>query len=465
MRDVTILPRPIRRYNPNAYVRGGAPLAVALGTQRAGFANPGAHGVPVRPSPVRPRIIPTATRPPVAPVDPLWTRANNQVMQFMNPMLSRLAAQRVAAEANARQAQSGHTAALQGALVQSAKPMDAAYERGVLSASAVNDALANRLNGQGGAAQTDLSAKLAQIGARDNGEIAQTYKDASNAGFATGAADIQSLIARRAEGAAYQAKLPGIAALEGNRDLQQALGEMRENFGKQEQDLTDSALEKSFDLWGTLRGEKREDVQNKAEQAFARYEATLKQKMALQALAATATTKAEKMAFDAQQAALDRQLKADIAQLNSDTRLATDNGPAAPKVTGAANQPFISVNGQPVKNPNWHGTWKGNTPVAPKPGQTTKTNPVVQNRLKGNQAAVNVRRVLLNPQTSRPRQWVVNAPTWSGEVLQQINGAIEQAGIDPNSPLGIKQRKAAFKMLGVPTGKNGNPSDKARATP
>ena len=164
----------------------------------------------MQPPPSRARIIPPrpgAPKPGTPAVDPLWTRANNQVMQFMNPMLARLAAQRVAAEANARQVAPQHIAALQGQLQQGAGKMDESYNRGIVASSTVNDALANRMNVQGGAAQSDLTAKLAQIGAQDTGQIAQTYQNAGNAGFATGSADLQQLIAERAAGGAYQAKL------------------------------------------------------------------------------------------------------------------------------------------------------------------------------------------------------------------------------------------------------------------
>ncbi len=429
------------------YVPGGAPLNVARAIQ--------ARNLRARP---RPRIIPPrAGVPPAQAVDPLWTRANNQVTQFMNPMLARLAAQRVAAEANARNANPQHVAALQGQLQVGAGNIDASYNRGIVASSAVNDALANRLTAQGGAAQSDLSAKLAQIGAQDTGQIAKTYQDAGNAGFATGGADLQQLIAERAAGGAYQAKLPGIAALEGNRDLAQALGEMRENFGEQERSLQDQNAEQSFKLWDQFRGEEREDAQNKQDALAAQAELYSKQKLALYALSQTATSKQDKMAFDAQMKALDRQNQQEIANIRAetsrygvDTRAATQAAKPGKtqSLSGPANQKWITVNGKLVKNPNYTtGPGRG-------------TNPKVQMRLKMNKATNDINKLIFNPATQQQRQWVTNLPQWN-QLAPKINALIVQAGIAPNSPEGIRLRKAAYTRLGVPTGANGNPTGKA----
>lgn len=404
---------------------------------------------------VRKRIIPTATKPvvPGAPaVDPMFTKANNTVMGFMNPMLSRLAAQRVAAEANARQVAPQHVAALQTAMQVPAKAIDTAYDRGIQSSSAVNEALANRLGGVGQAAGADLTTKLAQIGAQGAGELENVYKGAANAGYAGGTADLQHLIAQRAEGAAYQAKLPGIAAIEGNRDLSQALSEMRQNFGEQERDYQDQAAEQSFNLYNQLRGEKREDQENTAQRIAAQQELYSKQKIALQALAASSQSKQEKMFFDSQMKALDRQNKIDLANIRAetsiygvDTRAATaaSKPVKGPALTGPANQQFITVNGKIVKNPNY------------KPGGGQAGGTPAQRRLKNNQAATNLRSLLLNPMTRQPKAWTKNAS--NEELMRTINGAIEQAGIGPNTPDGIAQRKAILKLLGIPSGPKGNP--------
>ena len=424
------------------YVPGGAPLNVARAIQ--------ARNRSVRP--VKKRII-SPMRPAAPPVDPLWNQANKTVMGFMNPMLSRLAAQRVAAEANARKTSVAHGDALSQALVQSAKPIDESYNRGIVASSTVNDALANRLNAQGGAAQQNLSSQLAQIGAADNQAVSGMYQGASNAGFASGAADLQQLIAERAAGGAYQAKLPGIGRLEGQRDLLQSLSEMRENFGEQERGLQDQASEQSFSLWNTLRGEKREDQVNRQEQLAAQQELYAKQKMALAALAATATTKAQERQFKAQQEALDRQnaqaiasIRADASMYGADVRATTAaNKPVKPPAAvGPANQRYI---------PDGKGGYKPNPNYATGPGRGT--NSAVQNRLKGNQAATNMRKLLLNPQTGKPKLWVQNAS--NDELVRTIDGAIEQAGISKGTPLAIKQKKAMFKLLGIPTGPQGNP--------
>lgn len=377
----------------------------------------------------------------------------------MNPMLAKLASQRVAAEANARRAAVGHGQALGSALQASAAPIDASYNRGIVSSAAVNDALANRLNAAGGQAQGDLSAKLAQIGAQDTGEIAQTYQGAANAGFAGGAADLQALIAERAAAGAYQGKLPGIGLLEGNRDLGQALGEMRGEFGDRQQALEEQAVSQSFDLFNQFRGEKREDTQFQKEQLAAQQELYSKEKLALATLRATAIGKAEKMRFDAQMKDLDRRNAQEIARIRQETSMygvdvRADTAANKPvSVTGPANQPYISVQGVQTRNPNWHGTWKNGRPVPP-PSQPAGGS-AAQRRLKNNQAASNLRRLLLNPQTQKAKQWVANAS--NEDLMRAVNGAIEQAGIGPNTPDGIRQRKAILKLLGIPSGPMGNP--------
>ncbi len=423
-----------RRPHPLGYVPGGAPLNVARAIQ--------ARNRGLQPPPSRRRIIPPRPGAPgvgTPGVDPLWTRANNTVMQFMNPMLSRLAAQRVAAEANARQVAAGHGQALGAALTASAKPMDESFNRGIVSSAAVNDALAARLGTQGATAQGDLSTKLAQIGAQDTGQIAQTYKGAADAGFATGSADLQRLIAERAAGGAYQAKLPGIGLLAGEKDLQQALSEMRQNFGEQEQGLTDQAAEQSFSLWDKFRGEKREDVQSRQDQLAAQAELYAKQKMALTALAATAQTKADKMGFDAQQKALDRQNKLAMAQIRAqtsmygvDTRAATAAKPKPakpPSLTGPANQKFITVNGKVVKNPNYNpSASSGGAPSGP---QTAVTYNEIVKRIVNSDGMIRSK-FALKPDL---------------QIAQEINKGLDLRKIPRNSPEAKRIRQEIFKYL------------------
>ncbi len=399
---------------------------------------------PVRPV-ARPRIIPPrpgAVKPTAPAVDPLWTRANNQVMQFMNPMLARLAAQRVAAESNARAVAPQHVTALQGQLQVGAGKMDESFNRGIVADSAVNDALANRLNAVGGGEQASLSAKLAQIGAQDQGEIAKTYQGASNAGFATGAAGLQQLIAERANAGAYQAKLPGIAALQGNKDLQQALSEMRQNFGEQEKGLQDQASEQSFGLWDKLRGEKREDQVSMQRALQDEKDRASKDKLALQALYSTAQTNAEKMRFTAMMKAADRQtqvnlanIRADTARYGVDTRAATAAAKPVkgPSLTGPENQKFITVNGKVVKNPNYVPPAKrsSSSTSAPSGSQTAVTYNEIVKRIVNSEGLIRSK-YAVKPDLS---------------IAQEINKGLALRKIPKNSPEGKRIRKEIFAYL------------------
>lgn len=356
-------------YSPRGYVRGGASPAIARATVAMARRRPLLRRSPAPLSPISVGTVSAAPmRPAVAPVDPLIGRSQRLVEQMFSPLLAKLGAQRAAAEANARRAAEASGTALGNALQASGAPITQAYDTGIAQSAAVNEAVANRMNAAGGAASNDLKAKLAQISADPSTAtaVADTYRNASNAGYAGGAADLQHLIGRRAEAGAYQGKLPGIARLTANQGLERALSDFRGEFGAQEQELTRDALGKAFELYGGFRQEQQAAKEQKAREKQALIETAQRERASLRALAAASQTNAEKLKYQQQEKALDRQLKWDIAALNADTRIATDN-PAKPgAVTGPANQAWISSNGRKIKNPNWHGTWKGNTPVPPK---------------------------------------------------------------------------------------------------
>lgn len=309
------------------------------------------------------------------PTDPLWGSAESTIFGMVSPLIQRLAAQRVAAEENARRVSGTHASALEQALGATAAPVAQSFDKAIGSSAAVNEAVANRLNNQGTTASSGLAAQLAQIGANPETaqQLAQTYRGASGAGFAHGAADLQHLIGRGAEAASYTAKLPQIARLEANRDLAQALSQQRQTFGEQETELLTGAQKSAFDLWNQMRGEKAEAASAK-EQALVKAvadaeERAWKERQTLMALKATATNKAQERAFEAQLKALDRKSKEEIAAANRNLqawKVTTQIENRPEKIAPVASAPNRPFNPDGSRNVNWHGTWQGDKPIPPK---------------------------------------------------------------------------------------------------
>lgn len=379
-------------------------------------------------------------------VDPLLTRANTVTESMFAPLLARLGAQRAAAENNARSAYGVHATALENALKATAAPIASSFDTGIASAAAINDAVANRLNNVGGAAAGDLKAKLAQIGSDPAAAaaLAASYTGAGNAGFAKDSADLQHLVGRRAEAGSYQGKLPGIARTTSAQALESALSQMRGEFGGQESDLKNAAVDKAFDLYGSFRGEQAAQKAQAAENQRALMEAAQKERASIRALRMAATTAAEKRRYDKMEKDLNRkvaletekikaQAKIDAAQIGADAKVATDNPPKPDKVTGPANQKYITVNGKKVLNPNY-------VPTAP----TEKTTPkhVVQD--------------------IRNAVWDSQNETWNASLLSAIKGSpnridhvingvinkrLRQFNINPFGKQGTNIRRGILKEL------------------
>ena len=412
-------------YNPRAYVPGGSTPRVARAIQALGWRKPRVPGV----QPIRPPVV---VKPPV---DPLLGRANSTVEQMFSPLFSKLGAARAAAEANARSAYGSHASSLEKALQATAAPVASSFDTAISQSAKLNEAVANRLAGQGQSAGAGLATQLAQISADPGAaaELAKFYTGAGNAGFAHGAADLQHLIARRGEAGSFQGKLPGIARLTANQDLQSALSQFSGEFAQQEGDLRAAALDKAYDLYGTLRDERQEDKDRKAAERVALIETAQKERARLSALQLSAVTQAEKNMFAAQQKELDRQLKRDIANLNADVRLATDNPPKPASVTGPANQRFITVNGKKVKNPNY---------VPSKPtGSNTDTweTPGSAKRNRVEQRAWNA---VVSPEGG-----------WNADVLRKLRAFPRSADAIINTAINQAMRSAGVKNPNHPTAK------------
>lgn len=146
---------------------------------------------------------------PIAPGPP-----HGAFAALLNAFLNK----QVNAYANPRQnAITGYTKELAGALGGIAPQIGQAYGQAFNQGSALENALANRLTGQGQATASDLTQALANAGqsTAPGAAAAQTAVGVGNASFAQGSAGLQEMLARGAAAQAYGAKLPGIAALSG----------------------------------------------------------------------------------------------------------------------------------------------------------------------------------------------------------------------------------------------------------
>jgi hypothetical protein len=111
----------------------------------------------------------------------------------------------------------GYTQSLAGALGGISPAIGAAYGQAEQQQSALDTALADRLNASGQETASTLGAALAAAGQSEHpaNAVRNEALGASNAAFATGSASQSQLISQGAASQAYGAQLPGIAAMGG----------------------------------------------------------------------------------------------------------------------------------------------------------------------------------------------------------------------------------------------------------
>lgn len=392
----------------------------------------------------------------------MLTRANTVAGGLFSPLLSQLGTARAAAENNARAAYAKQATALENALQRTSAPVAGGFDTAIGQSAKVNEAVANRLANQGTSASSGLAAQLAQISADPNqaAQLAQAYTGAGNAGFAHGAADLSALIGRRGEAVSYQGKLPQIARLMANQALEGALSEQRGYFAQEESDLRRESVNTASQIYQQLRQEgfSREQAIQEAKQAT--LDRAAEEKASLRALAAASQSDAAKLAYQAQEKALDRQTKIDIANLNAQTRLATDNPPKPDPVTGAANLKFITVNGRKVKNPNY---------VPPtKAGTSANDSWLTPGSAKRERIVESAWSAVTSPEggwnsavLSRLRKFPNSA---DAIINTAINQALRARGIDPNHPSAKKIRAAIRQRISGRSWKFGEGEDQSTAT-
>jgi hypothetical protein len=158
----------------------------------------------------------------------------------INPLIDEINRSITARSQSGSQAIQSATAALINAMAGYGPATAAAYGTAEKNVAALEDALANRLTGQGKDVAADLSGALAAAGQDTTGAqgLAGVGAAAANAGLAQGSAALEALISQGAAAQNYGAKLPTIGGLYGreatnqfqsmlNQQLAEQLGQVR----------------------------------------------------------------------------------------------------------------------------------------------------------------------------------------------------------------------------------------------
>lgn len=173
-------------------------------------------------------IVPVVKKPPIKPVvhNPYDPVAGSGTAPPPNPypdfypykdyygdILTQLASLRDAQLAGLKSDLEGRNNAVQGIVDAQRAPLNSNYSTAIQEAAAVNDAVANRLNAQGGAATTDLKSQLAALGQDPNAataDLSKYYSGLGGANYAMDSGDVQRLIGRQAEENTLLNKQPDI---------------------------------------------------------------------------------------------------------------------------------------------------------------------------------------------------------------------------------------------------------------
>jgi hypothetical protein len=113
--------------------------------------------------------------------------------------------------------------------------------------AAVDQALANRLSGSGQALQQDLASQLGAAGQDQApaGTVGQIGAGASNAGYASGSANLSQLLSQGAAAQQFAGMLPNLARLQGQQQRGQYRSQLYSELPKLMQDAQDREFQKA----------------------------------------------------------------------------------------------------------------------------------------------------------------------------------------------------------------------------
>jgi hypothetical protein len=416
------------------------------------------------------------------PTDP-FTEAQAQAQQASQPYLNELARQQAADESSARGVAAQNTKDLNASYAAQTPMIDKSYGRAIGSNAAIEDAVAQHLNATGTGATTDLRKQLELIGspsaADEVAKLADVYKGAGGAEYATGTSDIQNLVSNQAAAHELLGKQQISDTAQIGRDLSTALTSIAKDYGVQKADVLKALPDQVAQLVGLsqsaasdkekVREYNKEynyrtssDLQSRMD---ARHKLALETKLTMQQTMDAHDYKVWAKKFDANQKALDRQSRQQIAAAN---RNATASSKASNQnYTGPASQKYITVtdaDGNPtvIPNPNYvppSQTAKGR-------GSDTVDTAGSSKRNRAYDAAL---QSVFNKTTGQVRQNVIYAQDPNIKAMKLINAALKGMGVDPYSPAGNQIRQSLWTFLdgkrGGTPGKMGTFTDPRKDDP
>ena len=235
--------------------------------------------------------VPTQTGPGGAKKPALsdFALAQQQAQLLLNPVVKQITDALNARSKTAQDSINSYTGELGRLFGLYSGTAGAGYDTALADQSAIDSALADRLNGVTSTATSDLSSKLSgnvdpATAARVAAEVSQFGTGAGKAGFALGSADLSRLVGERANASNYGAKLPGVAGLYG-------LAATKSQQAKDSQDLATALTNVQANapsITESLLSGIRTDRNQRAQLAFEKSQFGAKTKAAT----AAATTKA-----------------------------------------------------------------------------------------------------------------------------------------------------------------------------
>lgn len=183
-----------------------------------------------------------AASPPAAPAPVDYAKQFYPYNDYYAGLLTKLASMRDLALGNLSTDLTNRTQNVNSLVNASRDPLNQNYSRATQEAAAVNDAVSNRLNAQGGTAVGDLRSQLANLNQDPTAatqNLSNYYSGSSGANYAMDSGDVQRLIGRRAEENTLLDKTPGLMA-----------GQMQTDYANNQGGIIKNYLDQAFNVAG-----------------------------------------------------------------------------------------------------------------------------------------------------------------------------------------------------------------------
>ncbi len=201
----------------------------------------------------------------------LWKDAQARVQGTTNPILEMLKRRQEQEEGRTRGVAEATATGMDKAYAAAREPLQGVYNSAIGQATAIEEAVSKRLQGEGAEAGQDFAAKLAAMGAptqaQSSAQLATDYKGANAAEYAKGMGDVGSLVSRGAEARAYLEKQPALARQGVMSDMAKGLRELSERYGGQRSEIAASIPGQIQAMFDNLKGEATTTAEKEYERA------------------------------------------------------------------------------------------------------------------------------------------------------------------------------------------------------